>query len=56
MQLKLDALRHLFGQRVAVESLGSVVGKLCQIVSLELNSVKLVDASELLYLALGFLL
>ena len=55
VQLKLDALVHLVRQRVAVELLCSVVGKLSKIVGLKLYSVELFQSAELLNLLLGFL-
>lgn len=54
MQLKLHSLCHLLGQRVAIQALCSVVGKLGKIVGLKLYAVQLFVAAEALYLLFAF--
>ena len=46
VKLELHALVHLLRQWVAIEFLGSVVGKLGKIVGLKLDAVEFVDASK----------
>ena len=55
MQLKLHALHHLVGYRVAIAALRTLVGELCQIVGLKLDAVDLVVAAQLLDLLLTIL-
>ena len=54
MQFELHALCHLVGYGVAITLLGTIIGQFCQIVSLELDAVDLVVASQFLDLLLTF--
>ena len=56
VQLKLNAVGHILGYGVAIKSLGSVIGKLRQIVGLKLYAVQLVDATQVLDLLVRLLL
>ena len=54
VQLKLHTLRHVVGNGVAIEFAGTVIGELCKVVCLKLYAIELVDATQALYLQVGF--
>ena len=53
VQLKLDALLHMVGQRVAIHLAGTVISQLAQIIGLQFESVQFVAATQFLYLVHG---
>ena len=56
VELKLDMLAHILGQRVAVEAAGALVGQLGEIVGLKLDAVDLVVSAQALYHGVGLVL
>ena len=55
MKFELHAFLHITRYRVAIAALSTLVGKFCQIVGLELNTVDLIIATQFLDLLLSLL-
>ena len=49
MKLKAYAVVHLLGQRVAIPRLGTLIGKMLQIVGLKLDAIHLLIATQMVY-------